>query len=933
MSDVLQFGSLDLTDHSRWVVIGHDPGVPNSRLNFRQRLLTIVVKGATPDDVRANNAALRAEFRKAEQYARRSRITSVTLKVQPGSSNPAYFHVMGDPTGLVGGLTITPAAWSTINLSYEATATLLINTTSYGRMDRQVATNALVNSADLTDSSVWTLTNATLPNTDITAPDGSSTAFDLRETTATGVHGLYQSIVKSASALDYVLSAYIAPNTRTQGSLVVDDGTAANGVIATFDASGGSVVVQGSAFGSGWTAGTASIVADNEGYYRCILPVTTSAGTVARGHVRTYNAGTSFAGGTTQGLYVWGPSLQQASSVGPYLETGASLTITNGSASTAYLYGLDGDVAGLVRLTLSDVGSNVINDWIIGQMASDDLMSADFQPWLAVTPESGASVSDSDTVSANIAQLTASTSAQQLGTFSKPSTARYNEGTRKIIGRVRDHSTIAVQPTGLAGIAGNLVTSNATSTTVGTGNNTVTLSITTPASGHLMVLGVKANFSTSQSINTPSGWSVLVNPSPFSAAHSALFYKISNGTETSVTVTTTANVSGSLDVTYVEVAGNAASPADASGSIASSATPATVSTTGSTAQANEIVIVMAHGTLTATLAASGFSSLAQANSASAAGRYALFAKVVTATGTQSATITQTSGSIDAAIGTFKGFTAAAPDLAADTYTCAVAGVTAGGVVGQASSTVPVTVVANGAIALTWTAGGGASYYRVYFKTSAGSYMYFDTPDSSTSYTITTATGATTGDPSATAASVTVGQYRLKIALASGTLWQVGPWVSTVVANGNWEDLDFKVVPGTGQPALLDGSPVGWKYAVECKHQSATPLMDIDVLIELPTKHPSVHLYYQDPSTGDLLGLATNRDWRYDVLPDLSSSRVLFATGTSTDAGQFYRDGLLLIEPPRAKLVIVTLIAGGISDVTNAQYTLGVEYTPLVEWFA
>ena len=246
----------------------------------------------------------------------------------------------------------------------------------------------------------------------------------------------------------------------------------------------------------------------------------------------------------------------------------------------------------------------------------------------------------------------------------------------------------------------------------------------------------------------------------------------------------------------------------------------------------------------------------------------------------------------------------------------------------------IAICANGAIALDWTAGAGADHYRIYFKTSAGSYQYFDTADSSTSYTISTATGATTGDPNLTASSVVFGQFRVKWALSSGTLWHYGPWVSPSLGNSTWEIIDAGEMPGTPQPSLWGSDPIGWLAALECKHATATPTMSVDVLIPVPTDQDVLDLYYNDrTTTGPTANLGTKRDWLYDQRPDRRASTVLFETGTSTEAGEFVREGELRIGPVATELVFMALIDGLVSNVTDAKFKLTLDYTPLFEYLA
>ena len=164
-------------------------------------------------------------------------------------------------------------------------------------------------------------------------------------------------------------------------------------------------------------------------------------------------------------------------------------TYTNGQNGSIYVNGLEGDVPGLVKLRISDVSTNskILQRLLIGQRSADALTDADFASWVAVTPESGASDTDSDSVSTNIATVTAGVTATQLGTFAQPSGAKYADGPMRALVRARDDSTVAIQPTGLTAVAGNLLTQNQASNYNGTGTS-LAVTITTPTAGHLLIL-------------------------------------------------------------------------------------------------------------------------------------------------------------------------------------------------------------------------------------------------------------------------------------------------------------------------------------------------------------------------------------------------------------------------------------------------------------
>ena len=78
----------------------------------------------------------------------------------------------------------------------------------------------------------------------------------------------------------------------------------------------------------------------------------------------------------------------------------------------------------------------------------------------------------------------------------------------------------------------------------------------TAASGHLLVLTIASD----TVVTTPSGWTLPTNGSRVGGQGAYLFYKVSAGSETGVTVTTSGNLATTFS--FVEYSGTAASPFD-----------------------------------------------------------------------------------------------------------------------------------------------------------------------------------------------------------------------------------------------------------------------------------------------------------------------------------------------------------------------------------
>jgi hypothetical protein len=168
--------------------------------------------------------------------------------------------------------------------------------------------------------------------------------------------------------------------------------------------------------------------------------------------------------------------------------------------------------------------------------------------------------------------------------------------------------------------------------------NDVSISATLPSpptSGNLLVAVVVVSQSSNPSFDTPPGWT-----KPLTPARGALFGKVSDGTEQTVTVNLSAGATAAaLRMWVVELSGaNATNPFDQSGSaiFSSQVTSVTPTTVGATAQPGEWAIAMVghNGTNGGSESATNGFTLLTTGSTRDIGA----SKVLTATGTISTTI-------------------------------------------------------------------------------------------------------------------------------------------------------------------------------------------------------------------------------------------------------------------------------------------------------
>jgi hypothetical protein len=173
----------------------------------------------------------------------------------------------------------------------------------------------------------------------ITAPDGTTNADAFIENTLTNkFHYINLTLSKSASSIQYTGSIWIKDKGR-QVLMNLQSG-ASNGVVCRFQPATGQMVVSPIAFGTGWTAGSFSVVPYPNGWYRVSMTATSDTLTTVVFQLATYNTAISsnvYTGDGTSGIYVWGAQLETGAFPTSYIPTTAS-TVTR-SADNASMTG------------------------------------------------------------------------------------------------------------------------------------------------------------------------------------------------------------------------------------------------------------------------------------------------------------------------------------------------------------------------------------------------------------------------------------------------------------------------------------------------------------------------------------------------------------------------------------------------------------------
>lgn len=213
------------------------------------------------------------------------------------------------PTSLI---TFTRATTRTRINSAGALETVAINTPAidYDPVTRacrglsiwEARTNLLLQSQF---ASGWAATNATLSGTG-TAPDGSSSAKVLNDSSAGSAGYVYQGVSVTNTTV-YAISVYAKPVGWT--SIYVHNFTQVGGCAFTLTGNGSASAPTG-------TFSSASIAAVGNGWYRCTVLFTANA-------TASCNFGFSTNDNVFTGdaFYIWGAQLEAGSSASPYIPT------------------------------------------------------------------------------------------------------------------------------------------------------------------------------------------------------------------------------------------------------------------------------------------------------------------------------------------------------------------------------------------------------------------------------------------------------------------------------------------------------------------------------------------------------------------------------------------------------------------------------------
>lgn len=172
------------------------------------------------------------------------------------------------------------------------------------------------------DNAAWAKTNVTVTANAIAAPDGLGTADKIVEDTATSAHYINRATTVT-NATPHVISFFAKPAGRDWFCVGVAGAGSGDTYFNVATGTIGNVV----------SGGSAEITALANGWYRCILKVTSTATTLTvYPQPKTANGGGAYLGDGTSGVYIWGAQLESGATVSSYIPTTVSSVTRSGDS-------------------------------------------------------------------------------------------------------------------------------------------------------------------------------------------------------------------------------------------------------------------------------------------------------------------------------------------------------------------------------------------------------------------------------------------------------------------------------------------------------------------------------------------------------------------------------------------------------------------------
>lgn len=271
----------------------------------------------------------------------------------------------------------------------------------------------------------------------------------------------------------------------------------------------------------------------------------------------------------------------------------------------------------------------------------------------------------------------------------------------------------------------------------------------------------------------------------------------------------------------------------------------------------------------------------------------------------------------------------AGDLLAGTYSLRLQAVDVSGRVSNATSTIIETVTKpNGRIDLTWTAPAGQiSHYLLSWQRGAV-IRQIATPNATTSYSLTTETGAKiiSALPSTVGATASPNPLRLRAGTLNGTLSAIDRQI-LVPSGGQWFLVNGGLLDLPPVERLVDGSRPDWAIEIDAiSGGGAAANVEVDAVFLAPHDHPQ--LTVEVPG----LTLVALRNWLIEThRSGKSMSGWLRDTGTSAEAGRITPVGVLTLPPGDVILAMAADVVSGVSDMVDAKVQAAMTIYPRFKW--
>jgi len=201
-----------------------------------------------------------------------------------------------------------------------------------GRMPKRGRVNLLA-ATERFDGAYWTKNAVTVSADQSIAPDGTLTADKMIETTADASHFIQHGSVAVTSGVSYTLTVFAKAAERTWLRVTGNAGGLLGAAYYNLTTGALGTVAAGT---------TASITPVGNGWFRCVFTraATSSTNVQCIYQVVNADAGTSYIGDGTSGIYIWGAQLETGSFATPYQHVIDSLGFNvteSGQPSCGYL--------------------------------------------------------------------------------------------------------------------------------------------------------------------------------------------------------------------------------------------------------------------------------------------------------------------------------------------------------------------------------------------------------------------------------------------------------------------------------------------------------------------------------------------------------------------------------------------------------------------